>query len=141
MIRQAIYTMTSSRPNALLLADTALRSVQSIGMPEARIILAQATVYLATSPKSNSTYTAINEALAFEKNDNSPVPFHLRNGVSELMKKAGYGVDYVYPHDYANHYYPQNYLPDNLIGKRFYHFADNQKEQSSFNFIRWLKQK
>ena len=57
------------------------------------------------------------------------------------MKKAGYGVDYVYPHDYANHYYPQNYLPDNLIGKRFYYFADNQKEQSSFNFIRWLKQK
>jgi len=130
-----------ANPNALLLADTALRSVQSIGMPEARIILAQATVYLATSPKSNSTYTAINEALAFVKNDNSPVPFHLRNGVSELMKKAGYGVDYVYPHDYANHYYPQNYLPDNLIGKRFYHFADNQKEQSSFNFIRWLKQK
>lgn len=130
-----------ANPNALLLADTALRSVQSIGMPEARIILAQATVYLATSPKSNSTYTAINEALAFVKNDNSPVPLHLRNGVTKLMKQLGYGVDYVYPHDYANHYYPQNYLPDNLIGKRFYHFADNQKEQSSFNFIRWLKQK
>lgn len=130
-----------ANPNALLLADTALRSVQSIGMPEARIILAQATVYLATSPKSNSTYTAINEALAFVKNDNSPVPLHLRNGVTKLMKQLGYGVDYVYPHDYANHYYPQTYLPDNLIGKRFYYFADNQKEQSSFNFIRWLKQK
>lgn len=128
-----------ANPNALLLADTALRSVQSIGMPEARIILAQATVYLATSPKSNSTYNAINEALAFVKNDNSPVPLHLRNGVTKLMKQSGYGVDYVYPHDYANHYYPQTYLPDNLIGKRFYHFADNQKEQSSFNFINWLK--
>lgn len=128
-----------ANPNALLLADTALRSVQSIGMPEARIILAQATVYLATSPKSNSTYTAINEALAFVKNDNSPVPLHLRNGVTELMKQSGYGVDYVYPHDYANHYYPQTYLPDNLIGKRFYHFADNQKEQASFNFMNWLK--
>ncbi|MGK8252150.1 replication-associated recombination protein A [Moraxella lacunata] len=128
-----------ANPNALLLADTALRSVQSIGMPEARIILAQATVYLATSPKSNSTYTAINEALVFVKNDNSPVPLHLRNGVTKLMKQLGYGVDYVYPHDYANHYYPQTYLPDNLIGKRFYYFADNQKEQSSFNFMNWLK--
>lgn len=128
-----------ANPNALLLADTALRSVQSIGMPEARIILAQATVYLATSPKSNSTYTAINEALAFVKNDNSPVPLHLRNGVTKLMKQSGYGVNYVYPHDYANHYYPQTYLPDNLIGKRFYHFADNQKEQANFNFMNWLK--
>lgn len=128
-----------ANPNALLLADTALRSVQSIGMPEARIILAQATVYLATSPKSNSTYNAINEALAFVKNDNSPVPLHLINGVTKLMKQSGYGVDYVYPHDYANHYYPQAYLPDNLIGKRFYHFADNQKEQASFNFMNWLK--
>ncbi|MDO4896784.1 MAG: replication-associated recombination protein A [Moraxella sp.] len=128
-----------ANPNALLLADTALRSVQSIGMPEARIILAQATVYLATSPKSNSTYTAINEALAFVKNDHSPVPLHLRNGVTKLMKQSGYGINYVYPHDYANHYYPQTYLPDNLIGKRFYHFGDNQKEQGSFSFMNWLK--
>lgn len=129
-----------ANPNALLLADTALRSVQSIGMPEARIILAQATVYLATSPKSNSSYNAINEALAFVKNDHSPVPLHLRNGVTELMKQSGYGVNYIYPHDYPNHYYPQNYLPDNLIGTRFYEFADNQKEQASFSFIQWLKQ-
>lgn len=128
-----------ANPNALLLADTALRSVQSIGMPEARIILAQATVYLATSPKSNTTYKAINEAMDFVKHDGSPVPLHLRNGVTELMKKAGYGIDYVYPHDYPNHYYPQNYLPDNLIGKRFYEFGDNQKEQSTFAFINWLK--
>lgn len=129
-----------ANPNALLLADTALRSVQSIGMPEARIILAQATVYLATSPKSNSSYNAINEALAFVKNDHSPVPLHLRNGVTELMKQSGYGVNYIYPHDYPNHYYPQNYLPDNLIGTRFYEFADNQKEQASFSFMQWLKQ-
>ncbi|MDO4441444.1 MAG: replication-associated recombination protein A [Moraxella sp.] len=128
-----------ANPNALLMADTALRSVQSIGMPEARIILAQATVYLATSPKSNSTYKAINDALAFVKNDNSPVPLHLRNGVTELMKSAGYGVDYIYPHDYPNHYYPQNYLPDNLRGMQFYEFGDNQKEQASFAFINWLK--
>lgn len=129
-----------ANPNALLLADTALRSVQSIGMPEARIILAQATVYLATSAKSNSSYNAINEALAFVKNDHSPVPLHLRNGVTELMRQSGYGVNYIYPHDYPNHYYPQSYLPDNLIGTRFYEFADNQKEQASFSFIQWLKQ-
>lgn len=127
-----------ANPNALLLADTALRSVKEIGMPEARIILGQVVVYLATSPKSNSTYKAINEALKFAENDNSPVPLHLRNGVTTLMKQAGYGADYVYPHDYPNHYYPQRYLPDNL-NIQFYHFADNQKEQSSFNFINWLK--
>lgn len=128
-----------ANPNALLLADVALRSVQSIGMPEARIILAQATVYLATSPKSNTSYTAINEALAFVNNDNSPVPLHLRNGVTELMKQSGYGIDYIYPHDHPNHYHPQQYLPDNLADKRFYEFGDNQKEQATFAFINWLK--
>ncbi len=128
-----------ANPNALLLADTALRSVQSIGMPEARIILSEVTVYLATSPKSNTTYKAINEALAFVKNDNSPVPLHLRNGVTELMKQSGYGVDYVYPHDHPHHYYPQDYLPKALVGKRFYNYGDNQKEQGSFNFMVWLK--
>ncbi|WP_323841013.1 MULTISPECIES: replication-associated recombination protein A [unclassified Moraxella] len=128
-----------ANPNAILIADTALRSVQSIGMPEARIILAQATVYLTTSAKSNSTYHAINDALAFVKNDNSPVPLHLRNGVTKLMQAQGYGANYIYPHDYPHHYHPQQYLPDHLIGKRFYEFADNQKEQASFAFIHWLK--
>ncbi|UYZ68839.1 replication-associated recombination protein A [Moraxella bovis] len=128
-----------ANPNALLLADTALRSVKEIGMPEARIILGQVAIYLATSPKSNESYKAINKALEFAKTDNSPVPLHLRNGVTTLMKSQGYGVDYIYPHDYPNHYYPQNYLPDNLIGMQFYYFGDNQKEQSSFNFIKWLK--
>ncbi|MFL1732870.1 replication-associated recombination protein A [Moraxella oculi] len=128
-----------ANPNALLLADTALRSVQSIGMPEARIILAQVTVYLATSAKSNSTYKAINDALAFVKNDALSVPLHLRNGTTELMKAQGYGLAYIYPHDHPNHYHPQQYLPDMLVGRRFYEFADNQKEQASFAFINWLK--
>lgn len=128
-----------ANPNALLLADTALRSVQQIGMPEARIILGQVVVYLATSPKSNSTYQAINQALTFAENDNSPVPLHLRNGVTSLMKQQGYGATYVYPHDYPNHYYPQRYLPDS-VNRQFYHFADNHKEQASFAFINWLKQ-
>ncbi|WP_066802741.1 replication-associated recombination protein A [Moraxella oblonga] len=128
-----------ANPNALLLTDTALRSVKEIGMPEARIILGQVAIYLATSPKSNTAYQAINKALEFVKHDNSPVPLHLRNGVTTLMKQTGYGVDYIYPHDYPNHYYPQNYLPDNMVGIKFYEFGDNQKEQASFNFMKWLK--
>lgn len=129
-----------ANPNALLIADTALRSVQSIGMPEARIILGQAIVYLANSPKSNSSYNAINAAMAIAETDQSAVPLHLRNGVTKQMKADGYGVNYIYPHNYPNHYHPQQYLPDNLVGKRFYEFADNQKEQASFAFINWLKQ-
>lgn len=129
----------NANPNALLLADAALRSVQSIGMPEARIILGQVVVYLATSAKSNSTYQAINAAMALAEKDASPVPLHLRNGVTKLMRDQGYGQGYAYPHNYPNHYYPQSYLPDNLVGTRFYEFADNQREQHSKQFMDWLK--
>lgn len=128
-----------ANPNALLLADTALRSVQSIGMPEARIILGQVAVYLATSPKSNTSYQAINKAIALAKTDQSPVPLHLCNGVTKLAKQEGYGADYRYPHDYPNHYCPQSYLPPKLFGTCFYEFGDNAKEQASFAFIKWLK--
>lgn len=128
-----------ANPNALLLADTALRSVQSIGMPEARIILGQVIVYLATSAKSNSSYNAINKAMALAENDQSPVPLHLRNGVTHLMKSQGYGANYVYPHDFPNHYHPQQYLPDRLVGTQFYDYADNAKEQQTFAFMNWLK--
>lgn len=128
----------NANPNALLLADTALRSVQSIGMPEARIILGQVIVYLATSAKSNSTYKAINAAMALAKHDQSAVPLHLRNGVTDLMRKQGYGQGYVYPHDYPNHYYPQQYLPDALLGSSFYQYADNQREQKTQQFMQWL---
>ncbi|WP_350561883.1 replication-associated recombination protein A [Psychrobacter sp. CAL346-MNA-CIBAN-0220] len=129
----------NANPNALLLADAALRSVQSIGMPEARIILGQVVVYLATSAKSNSTYNAINAAMKLAEKDASPVPLHLRNGVTKLMRNEGYGVGYAYPHHYPNHYYPQSYLPDNLVGTHFYEFADNQREQHSKQFMDWLK--
>lgn len=129
----------NANPNALLLADAALRSVQSIGMPEARIILGQVVVYLATSAKSNSTYKAINAAMALAEKDASPVPLALRNGVTKLMRNQGYGQGYIYPHDYPNHYYPQSYLPDNLVGIRFYEFGDNQREQHSKQFMDWLK--
>lgn len=129
----------NANPNALLLADAALRSVQAIGMPEARIILGQVVVYLATSAKSNSTYKAINAAMALAEKDASPVPLHLRNGVTKLMRTQGYGQNYHYPHDYPNHYYPQSYLPDTLSGTKFYEFADNQREQHSKQFMDWLK--
>lgn len=129
----------NANPNALLIADAALRSVQSIGMPEARIILGQAIVYLATSPKSNSTYMAINKAMTLAKHSQAPVPLHLRNGVTQLMKNEGYGDGYIYPHDYPNHYEPQQYMPDELIGTRLYEPADNKREQSSDQFMQWLK--
>ncbi len=128
----------NANPNALLLADTALRSVQSIGMPEARIILGQVVVYLATSAKSNSTYKAINAAMTLAQTDASPVPLHLRNGVTKQMREQGYGQSYTYPHDYPNHYYPQTYLPEHLLQTRLYEFADNQREQHSKQFMDWL---
>lgn len=128
-----------ANPNALLIADAALRSVQAIGMPEARIILGQAVIYLATSAKSNSAYNAINQAMQTAKNDDSPVPLHLRNGVTGLMKEQGYGKGYIYPHDYPNHYYPQQYLPDALTDTVFYQHADNQREQHNKQFLEWLK--
>ncbi|MCG3878060.1 replication-associated recombination protein A [Psychrobacter sp. Ps6] len=139
LVISASEDIGNANPNALLLADAALRSVQSIGMPEARIILGQVVVYLATSAKSNSTYKAINAAMALAEKDASPVPLHLRNGVTKLMRNQGYGQGYAYPHDYPNHYYPQSYLPDNLAGTSFYEFADNQREQHSKQFMEWLK--
>ena len=112
-----------ANPNALLLANACFDTVHKIGMPEARITLAETTIYLATSPKSNSAYMAINEALAFVRNDNSlrPVPLHLRNAVTGLMKNEGYGKDYKYAHDYAGNFVVQEFLPDSLSGKQFYH--------------------
>lgn len=128
-----------ANPNALLMADTALRSVKNIGMPEARIILGQATIYLATSPKSNSSYQAINQAIKLAETDQSPVPLHLRNAPTQLAKQQGHGTDYHYPHNYPKHYHPQSYLPDHLIGIQLYHPADNPKEQSTQEFMAWLK--
>lgn len=128
-----------ANPNALLLADTALRSVQSIGMPEARIVLSQVLIYLATSPKSNSAYLAINDALAFAKRHEYPVPLHLRNGATSFMQKQGYGQGYIYPHDHPNHYHPQAYLPPQMAGVRFYEYGDNPKEQANKAYMDWLK--
>ena len=111
-----------ANPNALLLANACFDTVHKIGMPEARITLAETTIYLATSPKSNSAYAAINQALAMVNNDttNRPVPLHLRNAPTKLMGDMGYGADYKYAHDYAGNFVRQEFLPDSLSGTRFY---------------------
>ncbi len=119
-----------ANPNALLLANATFDTIHKIGWPEGRIPLAECTVYLARSPKSNSAYMAINDALAaVEKTGDLPVPLHLRNAPTALMKQMGYGADYKYPHDYPGHFVEQQYLPDALAGTRFWHPADNAAEQ------------
>ena len=121
-----------ANPNALLLANACFDTVHKIGMPEARITLAETTIYLATSPKSNSAYAAINEALAFVSKDNQlrPVPLHLRNAVTDLMKKEGYGAEYKYAHDFDGGFVTQELMPDTLAGKQFYHpTTSNPTEQ------------
>ena len=119
--------------NALILADSALRSVKSIGMPEARIILGQIAIYLANSPKSNTSYQAINQALEFAKTHQFAVPLHLRNRTTSLMHAEGFGQGYQYPHDYPYHYCSQNYLPKEMQRIRFYQYGDNDAEQASKN--------
>ena len=129
MLIAASEDIGNSNPNALLLAGECFRSVQAVGMPECRIILGQCAVYLATSAKSNSTYLAINKALDLaEKTANLPVPLHLRNAPTQLMKAQGYGVDYLYPHNYPEHFILQEYLPPELKGTKLYESARNKRE-------------
>lgn len=118
-----------ANPNALLLANACFDVVHNIGMPEARITLAQATIYLATSPKSNSAYKAINRAMAqVEAEGYRPVPLHLRNAPTQLMKKQGYGEGYKYAHDFSGHFVRQEFMPEGLEGQVFWEAADNQAE-------------
>ena len=129
MLIAASEDIGNSNPNALLLAGECFRSVQAVGMPEARIILGQCAVYLATSPKSNSTYLAINQALQLaEQTAHLPVPLHLRNAPTKLMKQQGYGGDYLYPHDFPEHFVTQDYLPPELKGTKLYQRALNKRE-------------
>jgi putative ATPase len=110
-----------AQPGALAVAMAAQQAVHFLGMPEGRIPLAEATVYLATSPKSNSAYAAINRALEDARHHtNEPVPLHLRNAVTGLMKEAGYGEGYKYAHDYEGHFVEQEFLPPSLKGRRYY---------------------
>ncbi len=121
MVISASEDIGLANPNALLLANAAFDTVMKIGWPEARIALAEAAVYLATSPKSNSAYLGIDAALAAVRaTGNQPVPLHLRNAPTQLMKDLGYHDGYKYPHDYAGHFTPQQYLPDALRSERFW---------------------
>ena len=118
-----------ANPNALLLANAAFDAVNKIGLPEGRIPLAEATVYLATSPKSNSAYMAINDALQYVgETGNLPVPLHLRNAPTKLMSQLGYGKDYKYAHDYKDHFVEQQFLPDGATDARFWHPQENPSE-------------
>ena len=126
-----------ANPNALLIAEAAFGAVERIGWPEGRIPLAEATIYLACSPKSNSAYIAIDKALQQVKNEPPyPVPMHLRNAPTDLMDELGYGKGYIYPHDAPGHYAPQQYLPDALAGSRLWEACDNAQEQKLLDYLR-----
>lgn len=118
-----------ANPNALLLANACFDTIQKIGWPEGRIPLAETTIYLASSPKSNSAYMAINDALALvEQTGNLPVPLHLRNAPTKLMKELNYGAEYKYAHDYAENFVLQQYLPDELTNKKLWKAQGNSSE-------------
>ena len=110
-----------ANPNAVVVANSCMQAVHMIGMPEARILLSEAAVYVARSPKSNASYMAINEALEDVKNkDTGEVPMHIRNAPIEGMKNLGYNEGYLYPHDYPGNYVEQQYLPDKMVGTKYY---------------------
>jgi putative ATPase len=132
-----------ANPNALLLAQSAFEAVTVIGYPESRLILSEVTVYLATSPKSNSTYLAIDEAIAFvKKTGNLPVPLHLRNAPTRLMKELNYGTHYKYPHGFEGNFIEQNYLPDDAKNAKFYKPGVNQQEVKILERLKqWWKKR
>ncbi len=121
----------NASPNGLVLAEAAFEAVNKIGMPEARIILAQCTTYLASCPKSNAAYLAVDEALSYVKNNPLyPVPLHLRNAPTKLMKELKYGKEYKYPHSYENHFLLEDYLPDEMKDVQFYKPTENGQEKT-----------
>lgn len=128
-----------ANPNALLLANACFDALHKIGWPEGRIILSETTIYLASSPKSNSAYSAIDDALALvEKTGNLPVPLHLRNAPTKLMKNLGYGKDYKYAHSYENHFVEQQFLPDKIKKERIWQVQENPAEKKMGEWLRML---
>lgn len=126
-----------ANPNALLLANACFDTLQKIGWPEGRIVLAEATVYLATSPKSNSAYMAIDEAIALvNETGNLPVPLHLRNAPTKLMKELDYGKNYKYAHSFENNFVQQDYVPKEIKGRQFWKPQQNASESK---IVEWLK--
>ena len=141
MLILASEDIGNANPNALLLANACFDAVNKIGYPECRIILSQTAVYLATSPKSNSTYLAIDKALEIvEKTGDLPVPLHIRNAPTKLMKEIGYGRDYMYSHDYAGHFVQQQFMPDALQTLELYTPCDNDRERKTREQLRVMWQ-
>jgi len=129
----------NASPNALVLAEAAFSAIHKIGMPEARIILAQCVTYLASSPKSNASYLGIENALSeVRKNPIAAVPNHLRNAPTKLMKEIGYGKNYKYAHDFQNHFVEENYLPDDLQNKQFYFPTEYGQEKRLKDWLKFL---
>ncbi|MCF8336507.1 MAG: replication-associated recombination protein A [Bacteroidales bacterium] len=119
-----------ANPNALLLAESCFNAVEKVGWPESRIILSEATIYLASSPKSNAAYMAINEAQELVKKEGDlPVPLHIRNAPTKLMKDIGYGKQYKYAHDYPGNFVQQEFMPEKIAGTMLYQPQNNPKEQ------------
>lgn len=129
MLILASEDIGNANPTAVIMANACLQAVKAIGYPECRIVLGQVVVYLATSPKSNASYLAIDEALALaEKTVHLPVPLHLRNAPTKLMKEIGYGKNYQYAHDYEGNFTPLDFLPEELKGSKFYEPGQNARE-------------
>lgn len=132
----------NASPNALVLAEATFSAVDKIGMPEARIILAQCVTYLASAPKSNASYIGIEKALEeVRRNPLAKVPLHLRNAPTKLMKELGYGSDYKYAHDFQNHFVEENYLPAELAGKQFYFPTEQGQEKKIKEWLKFLWKK
>ncbi|MFZ4106534.1 replication-associated recombination protein A [Flavobacterium sp.] len=130
----------NANPTAFIMANNTFQAVATIGYPESRIILSQCAVYLATSPKSNSSYMAINDAQALVKQTGDlPIPIHLRNAPTKLMKELGYGEEYQYSHNYTNNFSEQEYLPDAISNTVFYNPGNNSRENATREFLknRW----
>ena len=139
MLILASEDIGNANPTAMILANNTFQAVTTIGYPEARIILSQCAIYLASSPKSNASYKAINKAQQVVKQTGDlSVPIHLRNAPTKLMKALGYGKDYQYAHDYAHNFAFQDYLPDELQGETFYEPSDNPRENALRDYLKKL---
>jgi len=130
MLIMASEDIGNANPTAMIMANACMQAVNVIGYPECRIILSQVAIYLATSPKSNASYLAINDAMEIAKNTaHLPVPLHLRNAPTKLMKQIGYGKEYKYSHDFPRNFAKQNFMPDELKGKKFFEPGSNAREE------------
>jgi putative ATPase len=137
MVILASEDIGNANPNALLLATSCFQAVNLIGYPEARIILSQCATYLASSPKSNAAYMAIGNAQAVvSQTGDLPVPLHIRNAPTKLMKEQGYGKNYKYSHDYENNFSAQEYLPDEIAGTKLYDPGKNAREEELRRYLK-----